>query len=98
VLDQIAELDQDDQRSPATATREDLDVLNLLPHLGVNLTAPAELQVRLYELTKLNVSIDHETDHAMIDITLSGDRIDELATAAADAEVVRMAKPGSSMV
>ena len=30
---------------------------------------------------------------AMIDITLPGDRIEEAATAAADAEVVRMAKP-----
>ncbi|WP_206790258.1 hypothetical protein [Amycolatopsis sp. MtRt-6] len=94
LLDQIAQLDQDDQESPATATREDLDVLDLLPHLAVNLhRAPAELQVRLYELTKLRVNIDHETDHAMIDITLPGDRIEEVATAAADAEVVRMAKP-----
>lgn len=94
VLDQITELDQDDQRSPATATREDLDVLDLLPHLAVNLhRAPAERQVRLYELTKLRISIDHETDHAMIDITLPGDRIEEVATAAADAEVVRVAKP-----
>jgi site-specific DNA recombinase len=94
VLDQITELDQDDQRSPATATREDLDVLDLLPHLAVNLhRAPAKLQVRLYELTKLRISIDHETDHAMIDITLPGDRIEEVATAAADVEVVRVAKP-----
>ncbi|WP_147397406.1 hypothetical protein [Amycolatopsis panacis] len=93
MLDQITELDQDDQRSPATATREDLDVLDLLPHLPVNLhRPPAELQVRLCELTELRVSIDHETDHAMIDITLPGDRIEEVATAAADAEVVRMAK------
>jgi hypothetical protein len=54
------ELDQDDQRSPATATREDLNVLDLLPYLAVNLRrAPAELQVRLYELTKLRISIDH---------------------------------------
>ena len=29
----------------------------------------------------------------MIDITLPGDRIEEVATAAADAEVVRTAKP-----
>ncbi|WP_236793334.1 recombinase family protein [Amycolatopsis sp. GM8] len=97
VLDQITELDHHDQRSPAVATREDLDLVNLLPHLAVNLhRAPVELQARLYELSKLHVSVDHETDHAMIDITLPSDRIDGIAQTAAeasdDAKVVRLEK------
>ncbi|MTD58024.1 hypothetical protein [Amycolatopsis pithecellobii] len=85
MLDQITELDHHDQWSPATATREDLDLLNLLPHLAVNhYRAPVELQARLHELTKLHLSVDHETDHAMIDIALPSDRIDGIAEAAAE--------------
>lgn len=85
VLDQIAELDRHDAQTPTTATLDDLGLIDALPHLSINLhRAPAELQARLYELTKLSIHVDHETDHTVITITLPGEKIHDIATAAVD--------------
>ncbi|MFD8493337.1 recombinase family protein [Amycolatopsis sp. NPDC059657] len=86
VLEEIAKLDLEGLQTPATATAADLDIVDLLPHLEVNLhRAPAEWQVRLYELTKLRIHVDHETDHAMIEVTLPTSGIDDIAVVAGEA-------------
>ncbi|WP_258904020.1 recombinase family protein [Actinokineospora sp. UTMC 2448] len=82
VLTHIDDLDHQTQTTGAI-TRQDLAPLDALPHLTLNLhRLPHELQTRLYTLTKLTITIDHTTDHAHIDITLPGDNLDAITTAA----------------
>ncbi|GLY67627.1 putative recombinase [Amycolatopsis taiwanensis] len=88
---QIAELDRRQVQVPSAPTARELAIVDLLPHLAVNLhRVPQDLQARLYELTRLRVQVDHETDHALIQINLPADAVDELAA------VAQAARPANS--
>ncbi|MEV0700083.1 recombinase family protein [Saccharopolyspora sp. NPDC050389] len=79
----LEELDQEEASSPRPLNRSDLKLVEVLPHLSVNLhRAPAELLGRLFELTKLCIHIDYETDQALIEVTLPAEGTKELAAAA----------------
>ncbi|MFC0432552.1 recombinase family protein [Kutzneria buriramensis] len=86
VLDQITALDQSESESPSAPTADDLSVVELLPHLAMNLDRlPPDLRARLYELTKLRLHVAHEADNAMIELTLPGDGIGALVAVAEQA-------------
>lgn len=82
-LDEIAALDTQDDTEPRPLNEADLDVLDMLPHLALNLDrAPDELQQRLFELTKLRVEIHYPTHEATLVITLPREELAMVATTA----------------
>ncbi len=83
VLDQLSGLDTRDADQTRRPNETDLDVLDALPHLALNLhEAPEALQRRLYELTQLKIEIHYRTHEATLTITLPGDDVAAVSSAA----------------